>query len=75
MLSDKLRSLGYDVTGSINADTNIYQDTLIIYSGDNMKSNAQAVKNSINNGRLVNGNGLYNMTTDILIIIGADLKI
>lgn len=75
MLADKLTSQGYNVTGKGNAESNIYQETLIIYKDESMKGNAQAVKNSINNGRLVNGNGLYNMTTDVLIIIGADLKI
>ena len=75
MLADKLRSMGFNVIDTTNADTNLYKETLVIYGDESMRTNAIAVKNSINNGRLVEGNGLYNMKSDILIIIGADLKI
>lgn len=75
MLSDKLKGMGFNVIDSHNADSNVYKETLIIYGDQSMKQNAIAIMNSINNGRIVNGEGLYNMTSDILIIIGADLKI
>lgn len=75
MLSDKLKRMGFNVIDSHNADSNVYKETLIIYGDQSMKQNAIAIMNSINNGRIVNGEGLYNMTSDILIIIGADLKI
>lgn len=75
MLSDKLKNLGFNVVDSHNADSSVYKETLIIYGKESMKENAIAIKNSINNGRLVNGEGLYNLKSDILIIIGADLKI
>lgn len=74
-LADKLKGMGFNVIDSHNADSNIYKETLIIYGDASMKTNAIAIKNSINNGRVVNGEGLYNMKSDILIIIGADLKI
>lgn len=75
MLSEKLSSFGFNVIGSQNADTNLYKETLIIYNDEKLRESAFAIKNSINNGRVINGNGLYNMNSDILIIIGADLKI
>ncbi len=75
MLADKLRSMGFNVIDTSNADTNVYKETLVIFGDESMRTNAIAVRNSINNGRLVAGNGLYNMKSDILIIIGADLKI
>lgn len=74
-LADKLKSMGFNVVDTSNADTNLYKETLVIYGDESMRTNALAVRNSINNGRLVEGNGLYNMKSDILIIIGADLKI
>lgn len=75
MLEGKLKSMGFNVIETTNADSNIYQETLIIYGDESMKQNAIAIKNSLNNGRTVDGKGLYNMKSDILIIIGADLKI
>ena len=75
MLSDKLKNMGFNVIDSHNADSSVYKETLVIYDDDSMRKNAIAIKNSINNGRIVAGNGLYNMHSDILIIIGADLKI
>lgn len=75
MVTEKLKSMGYNVVKSDNAEMNTYQETLIVYNGDKQKDNAEAVKNSLNNGRLVNGTGLYQMTTDILVIIGGDYKI
>lgn len=75
MLADKLKNMGFNVVDTTNADSNIYKETLIIYDSDSMRTNAIAIKNSLNNGRIVSGNGLYNMHSDILIIIGADLKI
>ena len=75
MLADKLKNMGFNVVDTTNADSNIYKETLIIYDSDSMPTNAIAIKNSLNNGRIVSGNGLYNMHSDILIIIGADLKI
>lgn len=74
-LADNLKNMGFNVIGSQNAESNIYVETLIIYNGESMKKNAQVVCNLINNGRLVDGDGLYNMTSDILIIIGYDFKI
>lgn len=75
MLADKLNKLGFKVAGTENADSNIYQETLIVYNGDDFEKDAYAVRNSINNGRIVNGQGLYNMKSEIMIIIGADLKV
>lgn len=75
MLSDKLKGMGFNVIDSHNADSNLYKETLIIYGDQSMKQNAIAIMNSISNGRVVDGEGLYNMKSDILIIIGADLKI
>lgn len=75
MLSDKLNQLGFSVAGVQNADSSAYEETLIIYNGDNNKNNAYAIKNSIDNGRVIKGDGLYNMNTDILLIIGLDYKI
>lgn len=75
MLEKQLKDLGFNVVSVSNAENNVYEDTLIIYNGDSMKKNAEVVKNSINNGRLVNGDGIYNMDCDVLIIIGSDLKI
>lgn len=75
MLSEKLKNMGFNVIDSHNAESSIYKETLIIYGDEKMRTNAVAIKNSINNGRLVEANGLYNMKSDILIIIGADLKI
>lgn len=75
MIATNLTNAGYNVKGTDNAETNVYTETLIIYKNKDYKGDAEAVKNSINNGRTVNGDGLYNMETDVLIIIGDDYKI
>lgn len=75
MVTDKLKSLGYNVVNTDNAEMSSYEETLIIYKKADLKGNAEAVKNSLNNGRLVNGDGLYDMKTDVMVIIGGDYKI
>lgn len=74
-LTKQLTDMGFQVLESGNAESNEYNDTLIIYNGPAFKKDATVIRNSINNGRLVNGAGLYNMKSDILIIIGNDHKI
>ena len=74
-VSGILSQNGFNVINTDNANTTAYPDTLIIYDADNMKDNAQAIKTTINNGRLVQSSGRYTMDSDILVIIGADLKI
>ena len=75
MLSEKISNLGFNVIGVENADSKNYEETLVIYNGEEHEKEAHALKNSLRNGRCVNGKGLYNMKSDILIIIGLDLKI
>ncbi|MDO5329294.1 MAG: LCP family protein [Coriobacteriia bacterium] len=75
LLADKLKGMGCNVTEVGNAENKTYKETLIIYKNKDFKEDALAIKGSINNGRIVNGDGLYNIKTDILIIIGGDFKI
>ncbi len=75
IIAQNLTNLGYNVKKTGNAESNVYKETLIIYDNESMKNNAQAVKNSLNNGRLVQSSGRYTLSSDVLIIIGSDFKI
>ena len=74
-VANKLTEFGYNVTSVGNAESNIYKETLIIYNGESFRNQALAIKNTLNNGRCVDGSNLYNMKSDILFIIGGDLTI
>ena len=74
-LKNQLEGMGFKVLNIENAESNVYKNTLIIYNGADYKKDAIALCNTLRNGRIVNGDGLYNMKSDILIIIGSDYKI
>ena len=71
---DALTQLGFTVKSVGNAEQPVYDETLVIYREDKDAASAQAVVNALGMGRTVAAGYYYNLSTDVLVILGADYK-
>ncbi len=71
---DLLTSKGFTVKNVGNAEQQIYDETLVVYKGDEGEARAKAVIEALGNGRAVSAGYYYDFKTDILVILGADFK-
>lgn len=71
-----LKAAGFKVGDVGNAEQPVYDETLVVYKGDDPEgpARARAVIDAMKSGRAVNGDAYYTFDTDILLIIGADNK-
>ena len=74
--ADILRKAGFKVGDVGNAESPVYDETLVIYHAkdDQGAARARAVIGAIGSGRAVDGDYYYKFDSDILLIIGADNK-
>ena len=63
---------GFTVATVGNADSAVYDETLIIYRDGSMAKAAEAVAASIGVGRTVQNSVHYQYNTDVLVVIGKD---
>ena len=71
---DLLTSKGFTVKSVGNAEQQVYDETLVVYKGDDGEARAKAVIDALGNGRAVSAGYYYDFKTDILVILGADFK-
>lgn len=74
MTGDTLKEAGFNVAAVGNAEQQVYNETLVVYKGDEGPSRAKAVINTLGVGRAISGDIYYSFETDILVIIGSDYK-
>lgn len=68
-----LESKGYALDGAGNVDdATTYEETLIVYLGDEYENAANAIVNELGCGRVVNGGDYYTSSSNIIVIIGLD---
>lgn len=73
--ADALKAQGFNVVAVGNAEQPVYDETLVVYKETAEEAaRAQAVVDALGVGRRVEGSYYYSFDTDILVIIGADLK-
>lgn len=73
-MAAQLTADGFVVTETGNTDTPVYDETLIIYKDAAFEPAANAVHDSLTNGRVVNGGDYYTFDTDVLVVLGSDWK-
>ena len=72
--ADSLKAAGFNVVGAGNAEQQVYNETLVVYKGDEGPSRAKAVIEALGIGRAISGDIYYKFDSDILVIIGSDYK-
>lgn len=73
-VSQSLKELGASSTKAGNAN-NKYTTSLIVYTDEANKSKAEAVAKALGGQiQVVNGNGQYSTTCDVLLILGSDMQ-
>lgn len=72
--TDRLTAAGFNVVKTGNAEQPVYDETLVVYKGEEGPSRAKAVIETLGVGRAVSGEIYYSFDADILVITGADFK-
>lgn len=70
--ANEVTAAGYTVTETGNTDTYVYDETLIIYSSDDMADAAKNLVNVLGCGRVSSASVYYSFSSDILVVIGKD---
>ena len=73
-IADILRGAGFNVTSTGNADSYVYNETLVIYGNDTLKTAADAAVEVLGVGRATEAGVYYAYDTDLLVILGSDWK-
>ena len=66
-----LTPLGYQITEVGNANQFVYDQTLVVYQGDEAEL-ANQIATALPQGKVVASRGMYAFSTDILIVVGKD---
>lgn len=69
--ASELTGFGFAVGEVGNADQFVYDETLVVYSGDD-SSAADLVVSKLNRGRVVQSRGMYSFSSDVLVVVGKD---
>jgi hypothetical protein len=69
--AELLTGAGFTVGEVGNADQFVYEETLVVYSGDD-RSGADLIASQLDRGRVVQSRGMYSFNTDVLVVVGKD---
>lgn len=67
-----LTDAGYTIKETGNANSFVYNETLVIYAHDDDKVAAEAIVQDLGVGRAVPARGYYSLKTDIQVVVGKD---
>lgn len=67
-----LTDAGYTIKETGNANSFVYNETLVIYADDKDKVAAEAIVQDLGIGRAVPAGAYYSLTTDIQVVVGKD---
>ena len=73
-VADLLSAGGFMVKDTGNADSYVYEETLVIYQDSAYAAAAESVVSYLDEGRVVASNGFYSFDTAILVVVGKDWK-
>ncbi|NTU88889.1 MAG: LCP family protein [Actinobacteria bacterium] len=68
----KLEAVGYGIDDIGNANTFVYDETLIVYDDKTEKAVAESIVSALGVGRAVYSSGSYTFTGDLLVVVGKD---
>ena len=69
-----IKKKGWQLESSGNAQSFVYDETLIVYKYDSQKKNAELLASDLGQGRVVPSAARYSYEGDILIVVGKDYK-
>jgi LCP family protein required for cell wall assembly len=72
--SSILTAAGFKIGEVGNANQFVYDKTLVVYKDDTMKAAAQLVASKLPTGSAIASRGMYEFTTDVLVVVGKDWK-
>ncbi len=67
-----LSNAGYTIKDTGNAESFVYDETLVIYRSDDDKLAAEAIVKDLGTGRAVAAGVYYNLSTNIQVVVGKD---
>lgn len=67
-----LTNAGYTIKDTGNAESFVYDETLVIYRSDEDKLAAEAIVKDLGAGRAVSAGVYYNLSTNIQVVVGKD---
>lgn len=67
-----LKAAGFEVGEVGNANQFVYDKTLVVYKDDANKATAELVASKLPTGNVVASRGMYEFTTDVLVVVGRD---
>lgn len=67
-----LSDAGYTIKDTGNAESFVYDETLVIYRSDDDKLAAEAIVQDLGTGRVVFAGVYYSLTTNIQVVVGKD---
>ncbi|MFR7746633.1 MAG: LCP family protein [Eggerthellaceae bacterium] len=70
--AQKLTDAGYTVQETGNAESFVYDETLVIYRDDKDKLAAESIVQTLGAGRAISAGVYYNLHSDIQVVIGKD---
>lgn len=69
-----VKGYGYQVPTTGNADSYVYDETLVVYKDSSKLPQAEALVDALGVGRTVEASYYYTFDTDVMVIIGKDWK-
>lgn len=70
--AEVLKSNGYAIEDTGNAESFVYDETLVIYREEKDKVAAEAIVQALGTGRTVSAGVYYSLKTDIQVVVGKD---
>jgi LCP family protein required for cell wall assembly len=74
-VSDMLALAGYRHGEIGNANSFVYDTTLVIYQDDARKAAAEDIRKRLGYGKLISSEGRYTFTGDVLVVVGDDFPV
>ena len=73
--ADKITPAGYQIESTGNADSFVYDETLVVYNDDSQKAVADDIVSRLGVGRAIKNSNRYSFSGDLLIVVGSDWKV
>lgn len=71
-VATELENAGYTIAETGNADSFVYDETLVVYADDSSLAAANDIVSRLGYGRTVASEGRYSFDGDILVVVGTD---
>ena len=73
-VAEELQAYGYQIYDTGNADSYVYDETLVVYADPADEVAAEDIVGILGSGRSVDASYYYSFDSDVLVVIGKDWK-